>query len=138
MARNTGRNGFADAPLAWMIGQLQHHLHLRFDEGELHERFPSYPESGPLPRWIRQDVKVFNAFKMFCHGWNQRTPGRYGDRTFEEAHITMRLRGFGRNKADLVMIPGYQAVDIAGKWVWFRLPSWRSKFLRWITNIKYL
>jgi hypothetical protein len=170
MARNTGYSGFADAPLAWMIGQLQHYLHLRFDEGKLHKRFRSYSESmnlgrpisgaastsatannssttiahvqtvgtvgTPLPCWIKQDIKVFNAFKTFCHGWNQRTPGRYGNRTFEEAHITIRLRGFGRKKADLVMIPGYQAVGTTGKWVRFRQPSWRSKFLRWITNNK--
>jgi hypothetical protein len=171
MARNTGRSGFADAPFAWVIGQLHYHLHLRFDEGKLHERFPSYPKSmnlagpipgatstsgtanyssttttqvpkagsagtGRLPRWIHKDVKVLNTFKMFCHGRNQRTPGRYGDRTFEEVHITIRLRGFGRNKADSVMIPGYQAVTNAGKWGWRRLPSERSKTLCWITDDK--
>jgi hypothetical protein len=168
MAQNTGRSGFADAPLAWIIGQLHYYLHLRFDEGELYKRYPksmnlagSIPEAtstfapannsstttsyvqtvgglgtGPLPHWMCQDIKVFNAFKTFCHGWNQRTPGRYGDQTFEEVHITIRLRGFGRNKADSVMIPGYKFVADAEKWVWYILPSKRSKILHWITNDK--
>lgn len=147
MARNTSRHGFADTPLAWMIGQLHHHLNLRFDEGKLHARFPSYPRSmnlaGPrqvrkitstsstarntytpsvhapvpgftptetLPRQIHKDIKKTRAFKTFCHGWNQRVPGCYGGRTYEEVHITVRLRGFGRNRADSVMVPGYEAI----------------------------
>jgi len=165
MARNTSRRGFADAPLAWVIGQLHAYLHLRFDEGRLHERFPSYPRSmnlagpisvaastsgtagnssipsvnapalgpaptRPLPRWIHKDVKTFGAFKTFCHGWRQRTPGRYGDRTSEEVHITVRLRGFGRNRADSVMVPGYKAVADGRKWIWVRLPSERTKTMR--------
>lgn len=169
MARNTSRRGFADAPLAWMIGQLHHHLHLRFDEGKLHARFPSYPRSmnlaGPrqvrtstsstastasntytpsvhapaleptqtetLPRWIHKDVKKIGAFKTFCHGWNQRAPGRYGGRTYEEVHITVRLRGFGRNRADSVMVPGYEAVADGRKWIWVRVPSEKARTMRW-------
>jgi hypothetical protein len=166
MARNTSRRGFADAPLAWMIGQLHHYLHLRFDEEKLHARFPSYLRSmnlagpitipastsstasnsstpsvdvptlrpaptGPLPRWIYKDVKTYGAFKTFCHGWNQRTPGRYSDRTSEEIHITVRLRGFGRNRADSVMVPGYQAVADGRNWIWVRVPSERTKTRRW-------
>ncbi|KAF8849584.1 hypothetical protein BDZ45DRAFT_752588 [Acephala macrosclerotiorum] len=166
MAWNTSHRGFADAPLAWMIGQLHAHLHLRFDEGRLHERFPTYPRSmnlagpisvaastsgtasnsstpstnalalrpaptGPLPHWIHKDVKASGAFKTFCHGWNQRTPGRYGDRTSEEVHITVRLRGFGRNRADSVMVPGYQAVADGRKWTWVRVPLERTKTIRW-------
>jgi hypothetical protein len=174
MGRNTGRNGFADAPLAWMIGQLHHYLRLRFDEVKLHKRFPSYPRSvnladvarpiravvsttdtgnsssnasthiegigaaptGPLPRWIHNDIKKFGAFKRFCHGWNQRTPGCYGDRAFEEVHITVRLRGFGRNRTDSSMIPGYQIVADGRTWVWRRLPPERAKTRRWITGEK--
>jgi hypothetical protein len=176
LARNTGRNGFADVPLAWMIGLLHHHLNLRFDERKLHKRFPLYHASmnlagahiagpipaaasapgtangssntnthvqpihaaptGPLPRWIHNDIKVFGTVKTFCHGWNQRTPGCYGDQTFEEIHITVRLRGFGRNKTDSSMIPGYQIVADGRQWVWRRLPPERAKTRRWITADK--
>jgi hypothetical protein len=166
IARNATRRGFADAPLAWMIGQLHHHLHLRFDEEKLHARFPSYPRSmnlagpitvpvltsstarnsstpsvdapalrpartGPLPRWIYKDIKTFGAFKTFCHGWNQRSPGRYGDQTSEEVHITVRLRGFGRIRADSVMVPGYQAVADSRNWIWVRVPPERTRTRRW-------
>jgi hypothetical protein len=53
MAQNAGRSGFADPPAAWIIGQLQYHLHLRFDEGKLHERFCSYPKPMNLAGTIR-------------------------------------------------------------------------------------
>jgi hypothetical protein len=176
MARNSGRNGLADAPLAWVIGQLHHYLRLRFDEGKLHQRFPSYPRSvnlagaqaeGPslaaastsgtannlsntstnveavraaptsrLPPWIYKDIKKVRAFKRFLHGHNQRTPGRYGDQTFEEIHITVRLRNFGRNNADLTMVPGYQVVADGRKWVWRKLPAERAQTCRWMIGIR--
>ncbi|CZR55735.1 uncharacterized protein PAC_05623 [Phialocephala subalpina] len=175
MAQDNGRSGFADAPLAWMIGQLHHYLRVRFDEGKLHMRFPSYHSSknlagacvtlppsaapsasdssnrasnstfvqatgvaptGSLPRWIYNDVKAPGAFKTFCHGWNQRTPGRYGELTFEEVHITVRLRGFGLNRADASMVPGYYFVDDGRRWVWRRLPQEKVKTLRWIAGDK--
>jgi hypothetical protein len=176
MARNSGRNGLADAPLAWVIGQLHRHLKLRFDEGKLHQRFPSYPRSvnlaggqaegpslvaastgdtannssntssnveavraaptGRLPRWIHKDIKKVGAFEKFLHGYNQRTPGRYGNQTFEEVHTTVRLRGFGRNNADSTMVPGYQVIADGRKWVWRRLPPERAQDRRWMIGNK--
>lgn len=170
MAQDNGHSGWADAPLAWMIGQLHHHLRLPFDEGKLHKRFPSYPASsnlagfnipsspaeapsastnsssetqaigavptGRLPPWINDDVMAAGAFKTFCHGWNQRAPGRYGERTFEEVHVTVRLRRFGRNRGDASMIAGYHLVPDGGQWFWRRLPQERARArnLLWING----
>jgi len=93
-------------------------------------------QTGALPRWIDKDIKRVGPFKSFLHGRNQRTPGHYGDQTFEEVHITVRLRGFGRNKDDSSMVPGYQVVADGRKWVWRSLPPERAKTRRWMIGDK--
>jgi hypothetical protein len=84
-------------------------------------------QTGALPRWIDKDIKRVGPFKSFLHGRNQRTPGHYGDQTFEEVHITVRLRGFGRNKDDSSIVPRYQVVADGRKWVWRSLPPGEPK-----------
>jgi hypothetical protein len=92
--------------------------------------------TGAPPEWIQDEIKAAGAFKTFFHGWNQRSPGRYGQRTSEEIHLTVRLRGFGLDQKDSSMVPGYQLSSQGGRAIWIRLPPKGAKSFLWVNGDK--
>ncbi|KAI0198835.1 hypothetical protein F4808DRAFT_246452 [Astrocystis sublimbata] len=79
------QDGLVHAPLAWMIQQLQSHLHLRFDEAKLAARFPSYraqaqnvdnpSASANLPSWCRGSIAGTSKLRLAVMGTQLRQPG---------------------------------------------------------------
>ena len=122
--------GLSDAPLAWMIQQLQTLVGIQFDEGALKARFPAY--GAPADKMSALKWRSSQTHKPSCAvlpfvGRKARVPGAY-DRpemaTNERIHISARLR-LQFEKA----IPGYQVhVDADGTHYWTRKPA--SEFWR--------
>ncbi|KAF4968002.1 hypothetical protein FSARC_4563 [Fusarium sarcochroum] len=71
--------GFAHAPLAWMIQQLELHLGIRFDDVKLKEHFPKYSTGaqvpGADPDWYTGDIPRPNPLIRNIMGTKDRQPG---------------------------------------------------------------
>jgi hypothetical protein len=120
--------GLSEAPLAWMIQQLQTLVGIQFDESALKARFPAYgaPAGKVLaPKWLKSHAHQPSRAVLPFVGRKARVPGAY-DRpemaTNERIHISARLRSGSvpHEKA----IPGYRVhLDADGTHYWIRKPT---------------
>ena len=128
--------GLSEAPLAWMIQQLQTLVGIQFDESALKARFPAYgaPAGKVLaPKWLKSHAHQPSRAVLPFVGRKARVPGAY-DRsemaTNERIHISARLRSgsLPHEKA----IPGYRVhLDADGTHYWIRKPTsgfWKLGF----------
>jgi hypothetical protein len=120
--------GLSEAPLAWMIQQLQTLVGIQFDEGALKARFPAYgaPADKILaPKWLRSQTHQPSCAVLPFVGRKARVPGAYSRpemATNERIHISARLRSGSLpfEKA----IPGYRVhLDADGTHYWIRKPA---------------
>ncbi|KAK4652267.1 hypothetical protein QC762_0101240 [Podospora pseudocomata] len=102
--------GLVLAPLAWMIGRLNTHLGVRFDENKLSNRFPNYSQPRPNPpRWAEASIRHTRTFLHAVMGRKCRNPGhqqvnRPGAASNVRIHCGARLR----NNMPEEAVPGYR------------------------------
>lgn len=74
------------------------------------------PRIETLPPWLIRPIKGASNARNICHSWKTHMPGHYtipGTVMNEEVHMVVRLRGFGRNQADVTPVSGYRVIRTA-------------------------
>ncbi|KAK0744875.1 hypothetical protein B0T21DRAFT_94333 [Apiosordaria backusii] len=119
--------GLVLAPFAWMVGQLNTHLNIRFDETKLGAHFPNYSQPRQSsPQWTRAFIRPTRRFLLAIMGKKCRNPGRQhincsGAATDLRIHIGARLR----NDMDDKTVPGYVLMALPGQRpYWARRVTW--------------
>lgn len=77
--------------------------------------------------WLKGPIKKVGRVHSLIHGKRVRTPGHRmstGERAMEQISPAVRLRGYGRDRSDQVLVPGYRFDDGEEKYI--RVPAERQ------------